>query len=92
MGSITKTTKRNTGSNPVWNEDFEFPIDFVEEQTLSVSIYDSDKLSEDEYLGTVQLQLDLIKEAQFQDVWFDLVESSGKIKIREVTNWRNLVT
>ena len=64
----------------------------MEEQTLSVSIYDSDKLSEDEYLGTVQLQLDLIKEAQFQDVWFDLVESSGKIKIREVTNWRNLVT
>ena len=81
MGSVTKTTKRNTGSNPVWNEDFEFPIDFVEEQTLTVSIYDSDKLSDDEYLGTVQLQLDHIKEAQFQDVWFDL-ESPGKIKIR----------
>ena len=81
VGSITKTTKRNTGSNPVWNEDFEFPIDFVEEQTLSVCIYDSEKLSDDEYLGTVQLQLEAIKEAQFQDVWFDL-ESSGKIKIR----------
>ena len=81
VGAISKTTKRNTGSNPVWNEDFQFPIDFVEGQIVTVSIYDSDKLSEDEYLGTVELQMETIKEAQFQDVWFDL-ENSGKIKIR----------
>ena len=78
---MTKTTKRNSGSNPVWNEDFEFPIDFVEDQIMTVSIYDSDKLSEDEYLGTVELELETIKESQFQDVWFDL-ENSGKIKLR----------
>ena len=49
---------------------------------MTVSIYDSDKLSEDEYLGTVELELETVRESQFQDVWFDLLENSGKIKLR----------
>ena len=27
MGAITKTTKRASGANPVWNEEFWFPVE-----------------------------------------------------------------
>ena len=55
MGAITKTTKRASGSNPVWNEDFEFPLDYCQGQSLTVDVFDSDKLSEDELLGSLDI-------------------------------------
>ena len=84
IGSTIKTTKRSSGCNPAWNEEFEFPIDYAEGQSIRVDIFDSDKLSDDEHLGSVELNVDNIRSSVFQDGWFDL-DNTSKIRMR--TSW-----
>ena len=82
MGAITKTTKRASGSNPVWNEDFEFPLDYCQGQSLTVDVFDSDKLSEDELLGSLDIDLDNIQSETSKELWYDF-DKVGKMKIQK---------
>ena len=49
-----------------------------------MDVFDSDKLSEDEHLGSLDLDLDLIQSSSSKEVWYDL-DKVGKIKIQ--TTW-----
>ena len=37
-----------------------------------MDVFDSDKLSEDEHLGSLDLDLDLIQSSSSKEVWYDL--------------------
>ena len=84
FGSMTQKTKKGSGSHPSWNEAFEFPIAIAERQTVGIDIYDSDSLSEDEFLGHVMVDVENAQKAKFQDLWIEL-NNSGKIHIK--TTW-----
>ena len=49
-----------------------------------MDVFDSDKLSDDEHLGSLDLDLDLIQSSSSKEVWYDL-DKVGKIKIQ--TTW-----
>ena len=51
---------------------------------MGVDVFDSDKLSDDEHLGSLDLDLDLIQSSSSKEVWYDL-DKVGKIKIQ--TTW-----
>ena len=87
FGSITMKTKKGSGSNPTWNETFEFPIAIPERQTVEIAIYDSDSLSEDEFLGQVLIDVEAAQKGKIQDFWMDL-ENNGRFHIK--TTWCEL--
>ena len=74
-------TKKASGNNPVWNEEFEFPMEFWQGQNIAIDVFDADKFSEDEHLGNVSIDVEQIKESQLQNVWYDL-GNCGKLRIR----------
>ena len=84
IGSTVKTTKRSSGCNPVWNKKFLFPIDYAEGQIIRVDIFDYDKGSADDHLGSVVLDVENIRSSVFQDRWFAL-DNTSKIRMR--TSW-----
>merc|ERR1711892_284864 len=75
FGSTTKKTKKGSGSHPSWNEIFEFPIAIAERQTVEIDIFDSDSLSEDEFLGHVSVDVETAQKSKIQDLWIDLNNS-----------------
>ena len=89
MGADSKITKRSTGSHPVWNEDFWFPLEYFKEQVVQINIFDSDKFSEDDNLGSVRIDLEKVKNNIYQDEWYDL-ENMGKLKVK--TSWLDITT
>ena len=84
FGSTSKKTKKASGSHPVWNEVFKFPIAIAERQTVGIDIYDSDSLSEDEFLGHVVVDVETAQKSKIQDLWIDL-DNAGKFHIK--TTW-----
>ena len=51
---------------------------------MTVDVFDSDKLSDDEHLGSLDLDLAEIQSSASREVWYDL-DKVGKIKIQ--TTW-----
>jgi len=87
FGSTTKKTKKGSGSHPTWNETFEFPIAVSEGQTVEIDIYDSDSLSEDEFLGHASIDVESAQKSKIQDLWIEL-ENNGTFHIK--TTWFEL--
>uniref|UniRef100_A0A1I7W1K8 C2 domain-containing protein n=1 Tax=Loa loa TaxID=7209 RepID=A0A1I7W1K8_LOALO len=83
----TKTIDNNL--NPIWNEYFEFVVDQVNGQKLRIELFDYDKTSSDEELGTLTIDLLYIKEKRNLDDWFPLDACKhGDIHIQAA--WMNL--
>lgn len=58
--------------NPVWNEYFEFVVDQADGQKLRIELFDYDKMSNDEELGRLAIDIDNIKKKRNLDDWFPL--------------------
>ncbi|KAK6100352.1 C2 domain family protein [Brugia pahangi] len=83
----TKTIDNNL--NPVWNEYFEFVVDQANGQKLRIELFDYDKASSDEELGTLTIDLINVKEKKSLDDWFPLDACKhGDIHIQAA--WMNL--
>ncbi|VDM12278.1 unnamed protein product, partial [Wuchereria bancrofti] len=83
----TKTIDNNL--NPVWNEYFEFVVDQANGQKLRMELFDYDKGSSDEELGTLTIDLINVKEKRSLDDWFPLDACRhGDIHIQAA--WMNL--
>ncbi|XP_071696771.1 synaptotagmin-5-like isoform X2 [Rutidosis leptorrhynchoides] len=71
----TKTSKViDNDLNPVWNEHFEFEVEDVSTQHLTVKIYDDDGLQVSELIGCAQLKLSELVPGKIKDVWLKLVK------------------
>ncbi|VDK74121.1 unnamed protein product [Litomosoides sigmodontis] len=86
---IYRTKTIDNDLNPVWNEYFEFVVDQANGQKLRIELFDYDKLSSDEELGRLTVDLDNIKEKGNLDDWFPLDACKhGDIHIQAA--WMNL--
>ncbi|KAM0037000.1 putative C2 domain, synaptotagmin-like mitochondrial-lipid-binding domain, C2 domain superfamily [Helianthus debilis subsp. tardiflorus] len=64
----------NNDLNPIWNEHFEFVVEDVSTQHLTVKIYDDEGLQAAELLGCAQVQLSQLEPGKVKDVWIKLVK------------------
>ena len=60
--------------NPVWNEHFEFVVEDISTQQLTVKIYDDDGLQASELIGGAQVKLSELEPGKVKDVWLKLVK------------------
>ncbi|KAL2346698.1 hypothetical protein Fmac_000698 [Flemingia macrophylla] len=71
----TKTSKIiNNQLNPVWNENFEFIIEDVSTQHLTVRIFDDEGIQASELIGCAQVSLKDLEPGKVKDVWLTLVK------------------
>ncbi|KAM0031057.1 putative C2 domain, synaptotagmin-like mitochondrial-lipid-binding domain, C2 domain superfamily [Helianthus debilis subsp. tardiflorus] len=64
----------NNDLNPIWNEHFEFVVEDVSTQHLTVKIFDDEGLQAAELLGCAQVQLSQLEPGKVKDVWIKLVK------------------
>ncbi|KAK9055129.1 hypothetical protein SSX86_026211 [Deinandra increscens subsp. villosa] len=75
LRSRTKTSKIiDNDLNPVWNEHFEFVVEDISTQHLTVKIYDDDGLQLSELIGCAQFKLSELDPGKVKDVWLKLVK------------------
>nr|GEY81584.1 synaptotagmin-5-like isoform X1 [Tanacetum cinerariifolium] len=71
----TKTKKViKNDLSPIWNEHFEFVVEDISTQHLTVKIYDDEGLQAAELLGCAQVQLNALEPGKVKDVWIKLVK------------------
>lgn len=71
----TKTSKTiGNQTNPIWNEHFEFAVEDVSTQNLTVRIYDDEGIQAAELIGCARLPLKEVEAGKVKDVWLKLVK------------------
>ncbi|XP_028266222.1 extended synaptotagmin-1 [Parambassis ranga] len=76
--------------NPQWREMFEVIVHEVPGQELEVEVFDKDP-DQDDFLGRVKVDLDIVKKARVVDDWFSLRDvPSGSIHLR--LEWLSLLS
>ncbi|KAE9609747.1 hypothetical protein Lal_00006527 [Lupinus albus] len=71
----TKTSKTiNNDLNPIWNEHFEFIVEDVSTQHLTVKVYDSEGLGSADLLGCAHIRLSELQPGKVKEVWLKLVK------------------
>ncbi|XP_070823918.1 extended synaptotagmin-1 [Chaetodon trifascialis] len=76
--------------NPQWREMYEVIVHEVPGQELEVEVFDKDP-DQDDFLGRVKVDLDIVKKARVVDDWFNLKDvSSGSIHLR--LEWLSLLS
>ncbi|KAK6140689.1 hypothetical protein DH2020_025571 [Rehmannia glutinosa] len=71
----TKTSKTiDNQINPIWNEHFEFEVEDVTTQHLTVKIYDDEGVQAAELIGCAQIPLRNLEPGEVKDVWLKLVK------------------
>eukprot|EP01104_Vermistella_antarctica_P009752 TRINITY_DN2532_c0_g3_i1.p1 TRINITY_DN2532_c0_g3~~TRINITY_DN2532_c0_g3_i1.p1 ORF type:complete len:511 (-),score=135.90 TRINITY_DN2532_c0_g3_i1:75-1607(-) len=73
-----KTNPQNKTLYPRWNEKFLFVIP-PENQKLSVVVWDKDKLSSDDFMGEVSIDLSVLDRDPVYEGWHTLTGKSGGI-------------
>ncbi|KAG6421158.1 hypothetical protein SASPL_117707 [Salvia splendens] len=71
---MKKSRTINNELSPVWNEHFEFVIEDLATQHLTVKIYDDEGLQAAELIGAAQVQLSELQPGKVKDVWLKLVK------------------
>nr|XP_007155067.1 hypothetical protein PHAVU_003G170400g [Phaseolus vulgaris]ESW27061.1 hypothetical protein PHAVU_003G170400g [Phaseolus vulgaris] len=71
---MKKSKTINNDLNPIWNEHFEFVVEDVSTQHITVKVYDSEGLQSSELIGCAQLRLDELQPGKVKDVWLKLVK------------------
>ncbi|KAK9269259.1 hypothetical protein L1049_001029 [Liquidambar formosana] len=64
----------NNQLNPIWNEHFEFIVDDVSTQHLTVKVYDDEGVQAAELIGCAQVRLNDLQPGEVKDVWLKLVK------------------
>ncbi|XP_015764424.1 PREDICTED: extended synaptotagmin-2-A-like [Acropora digitifera] len=84
VGAKTFRTKtKDSTLNPVWNEVFEAFVDNSHGQKIKISLFDEDKASDDESLGTVEADIGTIAQQGNVDLWLPLENvESGQLNLR----------
>ncbi|XP_059189331.1 extended synaptotagmin-1 [Centropristis striata] len=76
--------------NPQWREMFEVIVHEVPGQELEVEVFDKDP-DQDDFLGRVKVDLDIVKKARVVDDWFNLRDvPSGSVHLR--LEWLSLLS
>uniref|UniRef100_I3K2H1 Extended synaptotagmin 1 n=1 Tax=Oreochromis niloticus TaxID=8128 RepID=I3K2H1_ORENI len=76
--------------NPQWREMYEVIVHEVPGQELEVEVFDKDP-DQDDFLGRVKIDLDIVKKARVVDDWFDLRDvASGSVHLR--LEWLSLLS
>ncbi|KAL6534113.1 Synaptotagmin-5 [Orobanche hederae] len=71
----TKTSKTiDNQINPIWNEHFEFEVEDVSTQNLTVKVYDDEGIQAAELIGCAQIPLLNLEPGKVKDVWLKLVK------------------
>lgn len=71
----TKKSKTiNNDLNPIWNEHYEFVVEDISTQHLTVKIYDDEGLQASEILGCARVALADLQPGKVKDLWLDLVK------------------
>ncbi|XP_076905669.1 synaptotagmin-5-like [Bidens hawaiensis] len=75
LRSRTQTSKViDNDLNPVWNEHFEFVVEDISTQHLTIKVYDDDGLQVSELIGCAQYKLSELEPGKVKDVWLKLVK------------------
>ncbi|XP_073098720.1 synaptotagmin-5 [Elaeis guineensis] len=70
-----KTSKTiNNDLNPIWNEHYEFIVEDVSTQHLTVKIYDDEGIQPAEFIGCAQVRLKDLQPGKVKDIWLKLVK------------------
>ncbi|KAM6925619.1 extended synaptotagmin-1 [Xenentodon cancila] len=76
--------------NPQWREMYEVIVHEVPGQELEVEVFDKDP-DQDDFLGRVKMDLDIVKKARIVDDWFNLRDvPSGSVHLR--LEWLSLLS
>lgn len=71
---MKKSRTINNQLNPVWNEHFEFVVEDVSTQSLTVKIYDEEGFQTSELIGCTQVHLKDLEPGKVKDVWLKLLK------------------
>lgn len=90
VGTQTFTSHHvDSNLNPQWREMFEVIVHEVPGQELEVEVFDKDP-DQDDFLGRVKLDLDIVKKARIVEDWFKLKDvTSGSVHLR--LEWLSLL-
>ncbi|GER42606.1 calcium-dependent lipid-binding family protein [Striga asiatica] len=70
-----KTSKTiNNQTSPIWNEHFEFVVEDVTTQHLTIRVYDDEGIQASELISCAQLPLGELEAGKVKDVWLKLVK------------------
>ncbi|KAK6912591.1 C2 domain [Dillenia turbinata] len=70
-----KTSKTiNNDLNPIWNEHFEFIVEDVSTQHVTVRVFDDEGIQAAELIGCAQFPLKELEPGKVKDVWLNLVK------------------
>ncbi|KAL3646048.1 Synaptotagmin-5 [Castilleja foliolosa] len=70
-----KTSKtKNNQTSPIWNEHFEFVVEDVSTQHLTIRVYDDEGIQSSELIGCAQVPLVELQAGKVKDVWLKLVK------------------
>ncbi|XP_053173386.1 extended synaptotagmin-1 [Scomber japonicus] len=76
--------------NPQWREMYEVIVHEVPGQELEVEVFDKDP-DQDDFLGRIKVDLDIVKKARVVDDWFNLKDvSTGSVHLR--LEWLSLLS
>ncbi|RCV30619.1 hypothetical protein SETIT_6G109700v2 [Setaria italica] len=71
----TKKSKTiNNDLNPIWNEHYEFVVEDISTQHLTIKIYDDEGLQSSEIIGCARVDLADLLPGKVKDLWLDLVK------------------
>ncbi|KAI4337298.1 hypothetical protein L6164_015731 [Bauhinia variegata] len=71
----TQTSKTiNNQLNPVWNEHFEFVVEDISTQHLTIRVFDDEGIQAAELIGCAQVRLMDLEPGKVKDVWLKLVK------------------
>ncbi|XP_059920715.1 extended synaptotagmin-1 [Gadus macrocephalus] len=90
VGTQTFTSRHvDSNLNPQWREMYEVIVHEVPGQELEVELFDKDP-DQDDFLGRVKVDLDIVKKARVVDDWFSLKDvPSGSVHLR--LEWLSLL-
>lgn len=71
---VKKSKTIDNELSPVWNEHFEFEVEDIATQHLTVKIYDKEAVQDDELLGCAQVQLKDLEPGKLKDIHLALVK------------------
>ena len=65
---------QNNDLNPIWNEHYEFEVEDISTQHLTIKIYDDEGLQPSEIIGCARVDLADLQPGKVKDLWLDLVK------------------
>ncbi|XP_070009333.1 synaptotagmin-5-like [Nicotiana sylvestris] len=71
----TKTSKViDNCLNPIWNEHFEFIVEDISTQHITIRVYDDEGIQAAEFIGCARIDLKDLEPGKVKDVWLKLVK------------------